>query len=116
MQAVAVYIPDNWLPSTTAMRTLLLLLLLPLLTGHVLVVGATNRPHALDPALRRPGRFDREVAVTAPNAAERCAILTHHCRGFTVAGGAVMLNDIAAKVSFIACILKFQQCCCQQIL
>jgi ATP-dependent Zn protease len=70
-----------------------------LLTGHVLVVGATNRPHALDPALRRPGRFDREVAVIAPNAAERCAILTHHCRGFTVAGGAALLSDIAAKAS-----------------
>ena len=65
----------------------------------MLVVGATNRPHALDAALRRPGRFDREVAVTAPNATERYTILTHHCRGFTVAdGGAALLNHIAAKV------------------
>ncbi len=34
--------------------------------GHVIVVGATNRPNAIDPALRRPGRFDREVEIGSP--------------------------------------------------
>lgn len=34
--------------------------------GHVVVIGATNRPNRLDPALRRPGRFDREIVVTVP--------------------------------------------------
>ncbi|KAL2077689.1 hypothetical protein ACEWY4_027193 [Coilia grayii] len=44
-------------------------------TGQLLVLGATNRPHALDPALRRPGRFDKELEVGVPGAAERADIL-----------------------------------------
>jgi cell division protease FtsH len=47
----------------------------------VVVLAATNRPDALDPALRRPGRFDREVIVPLPNRAERRAILGTHARG-----------------------------------
>ncbi|XP_061832511.1 ATPase family gene 2 protein homolog A isoform X2 [Nerophis lumbriciformis] len=43
--------------------------------GQLLVLGATNRPHALDPALRRPGRFDKELEVGVPNPAERADIL-----------------------------------------
>ncbi|GAB4813702.1 hypothetical protein N2152v2_000748 [Parachlorella kessleri] len=43
--------------------------------GHVAVVAATNRPNTLDPALRRPGRLDREVAVPVPDLAARRAIL-----------------------------------------
>lgn len=44
-------------------------------SGRVVVVGATNRPNAIDPALRRPGRFDQEVEVGIPDADERFAIL-----------------------------------------
>ncbi|XP_064830018.1 ATPase family gene 2 protein homolog A [Oncorhynchus masou masou] len=44
-------------------------------SGQLLVLGATNRPHALDPALRRPGRFDKELEVGVPSAAERADIL-----------------------------------------
>ncbi|XP_063046292.1 ATPase family gene 2 protein homolog A isoform X2 [Engraulis encrasicolus] len=44
-------------------------------TGQLLVLGATNRPHALDPALRRPGRFDKELEVGVPGASERADIL-----------------------------------------
>ncbi|KAM9794936.1 ATPase family gene 2 protein homolog A [Neosynchiropus ocellatus] len=44
-------------------------------SGRLLVLGATNRPHALDPALRRPGRFDKELEVGIPGAAERADIL-----------------------------------------
>ncbi|XP_036407690.1 ATPase family protein 2 homolog [Megalops cyprinoides] len=44
-------------------------------SGQLLVLGATNRPHALDPALRRPGRFDKELEVGVPGAAERVEIL-----------------------------------------
>ncbi len=47
---------------------------------HVLVIGATNRQEDLDPALLRPGRFDRAVAVGLPTAAEREAILRLHVR------------------------------------
>lgn len=43
--------------------------------GHLVVIGATNRPNALDPALRRPGRLDREVAVPVPGAEDRLHIL-----------------------------------------
>lgn len=43
--------------------------------GRLVVVAATNRPNALDPALRRPGRLDREVAISVPDAAQRADIL-----------------------------------------
>jgi len=49
-------------------------------SGGVVVLAATNRPDALDPALRRPGRFDREVLVPLPDRAERYAILAAHAR------------------------------------
>lgn len=44
-------------------------------TGHVVVIAATSRPNALDPALRRPGRLDREVAVPVPSPSARVDIL-----------------------------------------
>ncbi|MFD1662097.1 ATP-dependent zinc metalloprotease FtsH [Streptomyces caeni] len=47
----------------------------------IVVLAATNRPEALDPALLRPGRFDRQVTVPLPNQAERAAILRVHARG-----------------------------------
>jgi cell division protease FtsH len=47
----------------------------------VVILAATNRPDALDPALRRPGRFDREVVVPLPNRGDRQAILATHARG-----------------------------------
>ncbi|MET8629191.1 ATP-dependent zinc metalloprotease FtsH [Kitasatospora sp. NPDC004669] len=51
----------------------------------IVVIAATNRPDALDPALLRPGRFDRQVTVPLPNQAERAAILAVHIRGKTLA-------------------------------
>jgi cell division protease FtsH len=47
----------------------------------IVVLAATNRPEVLDPALLRPGRFDRQVTIPLPNASERAAILAVHCRG-----------------------------------
>src|ERR1700733_14918763 len=47
----------------------------------VVVMAATNRPEVLDPALLRPGRFDREVEIPLPNQAERTAILKVHAKG-----------------------------------
>jgi len=49
--------------------------------GEVVVIGATNRPESIDPALRRPGRFDREVQVGVPNVDARLEILQIHTRG-----------------------------------
>ncbi len=48
--------------------------------GHVIVIGATNIPEMIDPVLRRPGRFDREIVVPVPNAEGRRAILKIHSR------------------------------------
>ena len=48
--------------------------------GKVVVIGATNRPNALDPALRRPGRFDRELEIRVPGKAGRLQILKIHTR------------------------------------
>jgi transitional endoplasmic reticulum ATPase len=48
--------------------------------GKVIVIAATNRPNSLDPALRRPGRFDREIEVKVPNKKGRRAILNIHTR------------------------------------
>jgi cell division protease FtsH len=50
-------------------------------TSGVVVLAATNRPETLDPALLRPGRFDRQVEIPLPNLRERTAILQVHARG-----------------------------------
>src|SRR5207247_5696402 len=47
----------------------------------VVVIAATNRPEILDPALLRPGRFDRQVEIPLPNMKERAAIPAVHARG-----------------------------------
>lgn len=53
--------------------------------GQVVIIGATNRVNAIDPALRRPGRFDREIEITVPNRDERVEILQIHTRGMPLA-------------------------------
>lgn len=50
--------------------------------GQVIVIGATNRPDAIDPALRRPGRFDREFYFPLPNLEARRKILDIHTSGW----------------------------------
>ncbi|GAA2404657.1 ATP-dependent zinc metalloprotease FtsH [Nonomuraea africana] len=60
----------------------------------VIVIGATNRPEVLDPALLRPGRFDRTVMVAPPDAAGRVAILRVHTRGVPLDGD-VSLEQLA---------------------
>lgn len=49
--------------------------------GNVVVIAATNRPNSIDPALRRPGRFDREIAINPPSTVGRREILDVHTRG-----------------------------------
>jgi len=53
--------------------------------GNVIVIGATNRPQALDPALRRPGRFDREIEIGVPDKKDRHEIMQIHTRGMPLA-------------------------------
>ncbi len=53
--------------------------------GQVIVIGATNIPEVLDPALRRPGRFDREIEIGVPNTQGRLQILRIHTRAMPLA-------------------------------
>jgi len=53
--------------------------------GKVIVIGATNIPNAIDPALRRPGRFDREISISIPDKKGRLEILHIHTRGIPLA-------------------------------
>ena len=64
--------------------------------GKVIVMAATNIPNALDPALRRPGRFDREISVPIPNRQGRLEILQIHSRGMPLAAD-VDLAGLAAR-------------------
>ena len=63
--------------------------------GKVIVIAATNRPHALDPALRRPGRFDREIEIGIPDRKGRKEILEIHTRHMPLAKD-VDLDRLAA--------------------
>jgi cell division protease FtsH len=69
-------------------------------SAGVVVLAATNRPDALDPALRRPGRFDREVTVPLPDRAERAAILAAHARGKDLGPGTDLDQVAAATPGF----------------
>ena len=52
--------------------------------GKVIVIGATNRPNSIDPALRRPGRFDREIEIGVPDRKARLEILQIHARNMPI--------------------------------
>ena len=60
--------------------------------GNVIVLGATNSPDSVDPALRRPGRLDREMEISVPNADGRLEVMEIHTRGMPIA------NDVNLKV------------------
>ena len=62
--------------------------------GDVIVIAATNRPDAIDPALRRPGRFDREIEIGVPDKEGRKEILEIHTRGMPLAED-VDLDELA---------------------
>ena len=64
--------------------------------GKVVVIGATNRPNSIDEALRRPGRFDREIEIGVPDRHGRMEILQIHTRGMPLAND-VDLGQIADK-------------------
>jgi AAA family ATPase, CDC48 subfamily len=62
--------------------------------AHVVVIAATNRPDAMDEALRRPGRFDREIVIGVPDESGRREILAIHTRGMPL-GDKVDLKELA---------------------
>jgi transitional endoplasmic reticulum ATPase len=65
--------------------------------GQVIVLGATNRSESLDPALRRPGRFDREIEIGVPNVEGRLEILQIHTRGMPLSED-INLQELAARL------------------
>jgi transitional endoplasmic reticulum ATPase len=65
--------------------------------GQVIVLGATNRPESLDPALRRPGRFDREIEIGVPNGEGRLEILQIHTRGMPLAED-INLQELSSEL------------------
>lgn len=64
--------------------------------GHVVVIAATNRPNSLDPALRRFGRFDREIDIGVPDEVGRMEVLRIHTKNMKLAED-VDLADIAKQ-------------------
>jgi transitional endoplasmic reticulum ATPase len=65
--------------------------------GNVIVLGATNRPDSIDPALRRPGRFDREFEISVPNEDGRLEVLLIHTRGMPISDD-IDLKDLASEL------------------
>lgn len=70
--------------------------------GYVLVIGATNRPDSLDRALRRPGRFDREIALGVPDENARQTILSLLIKKLRI-DGSVDLQRIAKSTPGLIC-------------
>jgi ATP-dependent 26S proteasome regulatory subunit len=68
----------------------------------VVVLGATNRPDRVDPALLRPGRFDRLLHVPPPDAAGRAAVLAVHTRAMPIG------PDVDLQVAPPGCIFQFE--------
>ncbi|MCD7464382.1 hypothetical protein HAX54_052610 [Datura stramonium] len=69
--------------------------------GSVLVIGATNRPDAIDPALRRPGRFDREIALAIPDENARVQILSVLTRNLRVEGAFDLMKIARSTPGFV---------------
>ncbi len=67
--------------------------------GRLIVIGATNRPNALDPALRRPGRFDREIVIGVPDKIGRKEVLQIHTRGMPLEGEKKQQEAIIDKMA-----------------
>ncbi|XP_022847545.1 cell division control protein 48 homolog C-like [Olea europaea var. sylvestris] len=68
---------------------------------HVLVIGATNRPDAIDPALRRPGRFDHEIYIGVPDESARVDILSVLTRNLKVEGALDLLKIAKSTPGFV---------------
>lgn len=73
---------------------------------HVIVLAATNIPNVLDPALRRPGRFDREIAISIPDSNARKEILDIHSRGMPLAEDVDLTHVAAVTHGFVGADLQ----------
>ncbi|MFB0561618.1 MAG: CDC48 family AAA ATPase [Candidatus Lokiarchaeia archaeon] len=74
--------------------------------GKVIVIGATNRVNALDPALRRPGRFDREIEISVPDKQGRIEVLQIHIRGMPIAEKVDILQLAQTSHGFVGADLE----------
>jgi transitional endoplasmic reticulum ATPase len=74
--------------------------------GQVIVIGATNIPEVLDPALRRPGRFDREIEIGVPNTQGRLQILRIHTRAMPLAADVDLLEVAEHSHGFVGADLE----------
>jgi len=79
--------------------------------GSVVVIGATNRPNTIDPALRRAGRFDREIDIGVPDETGRLQILRIHTRNMRLAPDVDLTNVAKNSHGFVGSDL--QQVCCE---
>src|SRR3972149_11020343 len=67
--------------------------------GQVIVIGATNRDEAIDPALRRPGRFDREIEIGVPDRNGRKEVLQIHTRGMPIEGDDTVRDHLLSELA-----------------
>ncbi len=74
--------------------------------GKVVVIGATNRPNAIDPALRRPGRFDREIEIGIPDEEGRLEVLNIHTRGMPLSEDVDLLKISKITHGFVGADLE----------
>ena len=75
-----------------------------LFRAHVIVMAATNRPNSIDPALRRFGRFDREVDIGIPDAVGRLEILRIHTKNMKLAED-LDLNQVCVFLLGVYCLI-----------
>jgi transitional endoplasmic reticulum ATPase len=75
--------------------------------GKVIVIAATNRPNALDPALRRPGRFDREIEIRVPDRHGRLEILQIHAHNMPLHQGVDLTRMAAITHGFVGADLEY---------
>ena len=75
--------------------------------GKVIVIAATNRPDVLDPALLRPGRFDREIEIKVPDKKGRSDILAIHSRNMPLADDVDMSKMAAVSHGYVGADLEY---------
>jgi transitional endoplasmic reticulum ATPase len=75
--------------------------------GKVIVISATNRPNAIDPALRRPGRFDREIEIKVPDKKGRSDILAIHTRNMPLSDDVDMTKIASVSHGYVGADLEY---------